>query len=81
MTREQIEAWLLIEGWTLRQSRGYEAFYQRGNQYMYRAKGNYLRTVHFDITNFGEDWVEEPDPVPEAELQLIYQEIIKHEKD
>ena len=86
MTREQIEAWLALEGWT--------AFFAGDN---FRYPGVYREDFSYwsDGTPEYTMGQKHADPmlimlrqntchisdIGERELQLIYQEIIKHEKD
>lgn len=81
MTREQIEAWLALEGWEPMKKLGYIPMYRRDRCIVYvpiYGEGAYIRKI--------DSWEhEEDDPdLPQfslKQLQLIYQEIIKHEKD
>jgi hypothetical protein len=81
MTREQIEAWLILEGWECRQAKGCVPVYRNGNRSAF-----YNHTVYYKVGyEFGDDYYDmeviPPDEYNNTELKAIYQEIIKHEKD
>jgi len=80
MTREQIEAWLALEGWELRQSRGCVPVYCKDEIIAFynsdRAQYNQIRGA-----DYFEFEIVPATPYDDERLQLIYQEIIRHEKD
>lgn len=80
MTREQIEAWLTLEGWEPVQAWGYVPMLKLHNKIAFignTGKPGYRTIGRGDPTDFELSGYYFED----SELQLIYQEIIKHEKD
>lgn len=81
MTREQIEAWLALEGWEPVQSRGYVPMFKRHNKLAFVNNTGEPRYRPIRGVEDPEDFEPISNYFADSELQLIYQEIIKHEKD
>lgn len=91
MTREQIEAWLILEGWTFSKETGdHHAYVYRYPQQsegdsMMRCELCVVRytyaSYHTAGTRRAYVHVSQWEDATIEQLQLIYQEIIKHEKD
>lgn len=81
MTREQIEAWLALEGWEFFKWQHRVPMFRRGNKLVYYTNRN---TINYRTVTEDDDFKNDPAPkckYTDEQLQLIYQEIIKHEKD
>lgn len=94
MNRQQIEAWLALEGWVPFSGKPiWESIRHNGYLYVDRQEYMYVfgeETVIVRWSRADEDWVsdsvkehngEYKATLTDEQLQLIYQEIIKHEKD
>lgn len=81
MTREQIEAWLTLEGWVRRQAKGCVPLYIKDTHDAFYNNDRPYYAEQFRTETYFYNEVIPPDEYSDEQLKRIYQEIIKHEKD